>query len=371
MTFLDPHGVPSGGDWALQRTAAIFAEGVEGFSVTGCNLTHLDGNALMISGYSRNATIANNTFLSTGASAIALWGSTNGTDPKQPEGTGPDGTEGNFPRYTLVDANFITHLGIHEKQSSCFFQAKSAQSTLRNNICFDVPRAGFNFNDGLGGGNDIHHNLLFQTCGESGDHGAINTWDRVSYVTDVRNGTPSVVPATTTIHHNFIVADFDADGGMVDNDDGSSFYDIYSNFGVYGGAKMGNYDGHNKVCHNNVYAFPQVYGPACFWNWPGWFPIPGSEETFANNTCFLGAGENYIQMGKNCSMASVSSIPIHVSSNRVFAPELSNATVQGCGETITAQEWLSRAQSFDKGSTLALLPSTDEIVEAGMAVLKS
>ena len=71
--------------------------------------------------------------------------------------------------------------------------------------------------------------------------------DRVSYVTDVRNGTPSVVPATTTIHHNFIVADFDADGGMVDNDDGSSFYDIYSNFGVYGGAKMGNYDGHNKV----------------------------------------------------------------------------------------------------------------------------
>lgn len=87
MTFLDPHGVPSGGDWALQRTAAVFAEGVEGFSVTGCNLTHLDGNALMISGYSRNATIANNTFLSTGASAIALWGSTNGTDPNQPEGT--------------------------------------------------------------------------------------------------------------------------------------------------------------------------------------------------------------------------------------------------------------------------------------------
>ena len=24
LTFLDPHGVPSGGDWALQRSAAIF-----------------------------------------------------------------------------------------------------------------------------------------------------------------------------------------------------------------------------------------------------------------------------------------------------------------------------------------------------------
>jgi hypothetical protein len=25
--FLDPHGVPSGGDWSLQRSAALFFEG--------------------------------------------------------------------------------------------------------------------------------------------------------------------------------------------------------------------------------------------------------------------------------------------------------------------------------------------------------
>ena len=31
------------------------------------------------------------------------------------------------------------------------------------------------------------------------------------------------------------------------NDDGSSFYLIDKNFGIYGGAKMGNFDGHNKV----------------------------------------------------------------------------------------------------------------------------
>ena len=32
-----------------------------------------------------------------------------------------------------------------EKQSSCFFQAKTAGTTLRRNLCFNLPRAGFNF----------------------------------------------------------------------------------------------------------------------------------------------------------------------------------------------------------------------------------
>ena len=172
-TFMEPHGVPSGGDWALQRTAALFFEGTERVSVEACVLQRLDGNALMLSGtlcgmtphrsmwasggamltlfrvwrahrhgmtrcamprrcagYNRYANISHNTFLYTGASAIALWGSSNGTHPHQPPGTGPDGTAGNFPRYTLIEANFIRFLGIHEKQSSCVFQAKSAQSVL-------------------------------------------------------------------------------------------------------------------------------------------------------------------------------------------------------------------------------------------------
>ena len=173
-TFLDPHGVPSGGDWALQRSAALFFEGTRNVTVEACDLIRLDGNAVMLSGYNQHANISHNTFLSTGATAIALWGYSNGTDPLQPEGTGPDGTQGNFPRWTTVQGNFIRHLGVHEKQSSCLFQAKSAQSYVSHNLCFDVPRAGFNLNDGFGGGHDIYNNLLFQTCGESGDHGAIN-----------------------------------------------------------------------------------------------------------------------------------------------------------------------------------------------------
>ena len=45
------------------------------------------------------------------------------------------------------------------------------------------------------GGTVISQNLLFNTCGESGDHGAINTWDRQAYLTTVATGIPSCVAA--------------------------------------------------------------------------------------------------------------------------------------------------------------------------------
>lgn len=35
-TYMDPHGVPSGGDWALERMAAVFLEGTENVVVESC-----------------------------------------------------------------------------------------------------------------------------------------------------------------------------------------------------------------------------------------------------------------------------------------------------------------------------------------------
>jgi len=83
-------------------------------------------------------------------------------------------------------------------------------------------------------------------------------------------------PAVNTIHHNFIVSNNDADGGAIDNDDGSSYYDEYANFCIYGGAKMANIDGHAKVYHSNINAYANVYGKTCNWQWPGWFPEQGT-----------------------------------------------------------------------------------------------
>ena len=66
-----------------------------------------------------------------GASAIALWG-------HEERGFG---TDGNQPRNTTVVANICHEIGLYQKQSSCFFQAVSAQSTIQRNIFYNGPRA--------------------------------------------------------------------------------------------------------------------------------------------------------------------------------------------------------------------------------------
>jgi len=60
----------------LQRDAALFFEGTVGLEVQGCVFERLDGIALMLSGYTRNATILENAFTLIGDSVIASWGYT-------------------------------------------------------------------------------------------------------------------------------------------------------------------------------------------------------------------------------------------------------------------------------------------------------
>ena len=113
--------------------------------------------------------------------AVAAWGFTNetATDPARPgmqltnfPEAGVDGTDGEHPRYTKVVGCSAREVGLYEKQSSFFVQAKTAQSFISGNVFFNGPRAGINANDGFGGGDEISHNLVFSTCRESGDHGA-------------------------------------------------------------------------------------------------------------------------------------------------------------------------------------------------------
>ena len=58
------------------------------------------------------------------------------------------------------------------------------------------------------------------------------------YVTMVGDGvTPSAIPAFNDVHHNLIVANYAADGGCLDNDDGSAWYKIHDNACLFGGHK--------------------------------------------------------------------------------------------------------------------------------------
>ena len=50
----------------------------------------------------------------------------------------------------------------------------------------------------------ITGNLLFNTGRAANkDEGSINTWDRAPYITTLRNGTASTIPAWNYINNNF------------------------------------------------------------------------------------------------------------------------------------------------------------------------
>ena len=62
-TFMEPWGVPSGGDWALYRGAAVFVEGAENIVIERNVFNRVDGNAVVLSGYTRDVVIDSNEFL--------------------------------------------------------------------------------------------------------------------------------------------------------------------------------------------------------------------------------------------------------------------------------------------------------------------
>ena len=357
-SYMEPRGNPSGGDWALERQGAVFLERTANCSVEGSLFTHLDGNALFLSGYNRGARVVGNEFAWLGQSAIASWG--------RLDGESNSGLGGAQPRGTYVARNWCHEIGIVQKQSSFYFQAITAQATLEANVVFNIPRAAINFNDGFGGGATMARNLLFNTCRESSDHGAFNSWDRLPYVTDVANGTASTVPAFNDVRSNFIVANYAADGGCLDNDDGSAYYRIHHNFCVYGGHKS-DFDGHSKLSYNNVHVYPQVYGGKCVGELQA-FPADGYAEGYYANKCVLPtAGATYLQfadggcaLGNTSAELSAFGRKQLLGNNTVYVPG-GRALVKCGGLTLNATEFLARG--YDAGTTIfPTLPTNDTII---------
>ena len=366
-TFLDPRGNPSGGDWALERMGAVLLEGTEDVTVRDSNFIRLDGNAVFLSGYNRNAQILDNEFSWLGQNAIASWGRSERYD----------GTGGEQPRGTRIAGNWVHEIGHIQKQSSFYFQAVTALTMIENNIVFNIPRAGINFNDGFGGGNEIKSNLLFNSCRESSDHGAFNSWDRLPYLTAIRDGeTPSTAPADNNVHHNFIVANYAADGGCLDNDDGSSYYQIHHNFCVYGGHKS-DFDGNRKVSSYNLAVYPSVYGVRCVAILQS-LPPKGYAEGYVGNTCILpSAGSQYVDVAGINSHAKcltddardVFNAGMILGNNTIYAPS-ADATVVCGGTTENASVFF--ANGYDRGSIVrGDMPSADTIVDWAKKLLQN
>jgi len=85
------------------------------------------------------------------------------------------------------------------------FQSMSRNSLIKNNVLMNGPRAGINFNDGMGGGNDVTQNLVLGFVRESADHGNENSWDRVPFLGKWggEDKPATLAPAWNHQHHNF------------------------------------------------------------------------------------------------------------------------------------------------------------------------
>ena len=340
-TYMDPHGMPSGGDWALERTGALFLEGTENTLIENCIFERLDGNGIMISGYNRNATILKNEFVWIGSTAIALWGYTKGADI---DGMGWDGTDGNQPRMSNILYNFAHELGIWEKQSSFYFQAKSCQNMIKGNIFFNGPRAGINFNDGFGGQSNVTENLLFNSCRESGDHGPFNSWDRQVFVTKVRDGTPQPDKDWDYITNNFMVGNYDSILA-IDNDDGSNYYQTHHNFFAYGyrSGMKNDFGGHDNRHYNNIYSYVNKgFGINS--------QLKGHEDYFYNNVVVQTQDGDY----GNPTCSGDGKTVVH--DNKIYTP---SGKVTECKMSLA--DW--QAQGNDPGTTASKWPEDDDLVK--------
>eukprot|EP00755_Sulcionema_specki_P009472 Sspe_Gene.43788::Locus_21396_Transcript_1_1_Confidence_1.000_Length_2624::g.43788::m.43788 len=356
-TMMEPHGVPSGGDWSLERLGVVFAENVEDFVVDTCKMWRLGGNAVMLSRYAMRSKVVNSEFVWLGGSAVAAWG---WTDEITDGGVhGIDGTGGHFPRYTVIERNIFREIGVWEKQSSAFFQAKGAQSTVRHNVVYNLARAGFNYNDGFGGGDTIEENVLFNTCRESSDHGPINSWDRQPFLTTVRNGTPSTQMEWRQATRNVVIGNY---GGLkgIDNDDGSLFWNVTSNFMAYGwGQKfkcgaiyslnnlrpfltLGSKFDAGCTTHSKEVFFPNL--------WTNDTIIVASNGTFNYRQCWGTSG------GHDWDVTQVHDNVLYVNGKV-------EVQVTGCPSHITTLPELQKAGKEPGTKVVSNIPSSDVIIE--------
>lgn len=313
-------------------------------------------------GKSRDVTIEQNVFEWLGENAVATKGDSEKWDARS----------GEQPRGTLMKQNLIHDLGIYEKQSSGWGHNKACLATVTENIMYNLPRAAINFNDALGGGNTIENNLLWNTCRESGDHGAINSWDRMPFLHDIGpGGEPSFTPVPTTIANNFIFANYGSSQG-VDNDDGSSYFDSHDNvFYMADGFKM-DYGGHDSLFHSNLVVNYPYDGQNCV-NIGGF--LKGHGDGFYNNTCLVGIGGKRKPSGcgdPSCFVTAATGLDnvggvsqcdpafVNFHDNKYFSPN-GNATLNCGGKALSIPE-VQKKHGIEIGSTFAALPTDQEII---------
>ena len=357
MTYLEQYEVPSGGDWSVHRGAALFVQDAEDVSIAGCTFDQVGGNAIIFSNHVVNSSITDNEVVRPGDSAIIFLGSTNGVDGSAPT----------YPNRNLVQRNHLHEIGIYGKQTSCLGHQLSANSSILDNVCYNGPRAGINWNDGFGGGNLQSGNALWNAVRETGDHGVLNSWSRQPFWTfsGVNDGynDPAGRSFLTAWDYNIKNLLINGYNGVwtADSDDTTQMKTDATNFMVWGGCK--NYIGSYKNCTDNVILYPGIDGRSagnrrCQTDDNGEF----AEQYHEGNTCTSADGIFYTFAGCSADPDNLNTTVYVTAGNTLYADPGATFT-QTCNQTLTFEQWQALGQ--DQGSSVAVTPNVTELIALG------
>jgi hypothetical protein len=255
-------------DWTIYRGGAVLVDGTKDIRISNCTFNELGGNAIFVSNYNRNVSLAHNYIYDIGGNAIAFIGNTDAVRspsfhydefvPVNEMDETPGPKNNNFPQSCKAYDNLIHNIGTVEKQVAGIEVSMAMDIIVSHNTIYNVPRAGINIGDGCWGGNVIEFNDVFNTVLETGDHGAFNSWGRDRFwLPDIKKVDSIVekypeLPLLDVIKPNILRNNrfYCAHGWDIDLDDGSSNYHIYNNVCLNGGLKLR--EGYNRIVENNV-----------------------------------------------------------------------------------------------------------------------
>ncbi|MFJ6568917.1 right-handed parallel beta-helix repeat-containing protein [Streptomyces sp. NPDC091292] len=250
------------GDWAIARAGAVHLKNTEHVTLSGSTFDQLGGNGVFIDGYNSRTTVSGNEFSHSGATDIAVIGSSDAVrEPSTWDAmrtsitdTTPGPRSQNYPRDITVRDNYLHDNGQFEKQTSGVQISMSRRVTVDGNTIHDGPRACVDINDGTWGGHVIENNDIFNCVKETSDHGPINAWGRDRFWPLAADDTTKKAYAkldavdTTVIRHNRIRHSEHWD---IDLDDGSSNYLVENNLLLNGGVKLR--EGFHRTVRNNIF----------------------------------------------------------------------------------------------------------------------
>jgi hypothetical protein len=148
-----PNCLFASGDYAITRSAAIFAENASHLRIEGNTLTHIGGNAVFLSNSVNNVSVRRNRLSYLGSSGVLLVGRTGAAMMDARDGelmaakAAPGSTAAHdngvrLPKNNIISHNVISDYGVWDKQSAAYHKALAPGNSFSHNVVFNCSRHG-------------------------------------------------------------------------------------------------------------------------------------------------------------------------------------------------------------------------------------